>query len=93
MVSRTLLGEVIEGNPLTARELEVLVGMADGLTAAAHAAELFLEPETVKGYRKRVVAKLGARNGTHAVAIAFRRGLVANNVTRLDKHALLCHNG
>jgi hypothetical protein len=30
----------------------------------------------VKGYRKRIIAKLGARNGTHAVVLAIRRGLL-----------------
>jgi DNA-binding CsgD family transcriptional regulator len=30
----------------------------------------------VKSYRKRVIAKLGARNGAHAVALALRSGLL-----------------
>ena len=39
-------------------------------------ARLFLSSETVKSYRKRIIAKLGARNGTHAVALALRSGLL-----------------
>ena len=72
----TLLGEILEGEPLTEREAEVLAGAADGETAAQTGARLFLSSETVKGYRKRIIAKLGARNGTHAVALALRRGLL-----------------
>ena len=29
-----------------------------------------------RSYRKRIIAKLGARNGTHAVALALRKGLL-----------------
>ena len=71
-----LLGEILEGEPLTDRETEILAGAAEGETAAQTGARLFLSSETVKGYRKRVIAKLGARNGTHAVALALRRGLL-----------------
>jgi two-component system, NarL family, nitrate/nitrite response regulator NarL len=72
----SLLGEILEGEPLTDREAEVLAGAADGETAEQTGARLFLASETVKGYRKRIIAKLGARNGTHAVALALRRGLL-----------------
>ena len=74
MTSR--LGEILEGEPLTPREREILAGAADGETAAQTGARLFLSSETVKSYRKRVIAKLGARNGTHAVALALRTGLL-----------------
>lgn len=73
---RTLLGEILEGVPLTERELDVLRLTADGLTAAELGERLYLAPETVKGYRKRVIAKLGARNGPNAVAIALRAGTI-----------------
>lgn len=72
----SLLGEILEGEPLTDRETEVLAGAADGETAAQTGARLYLSSETVKGYRKRIIAKLGARNGTHAVALALRAGLL-----------------
>jgi two-component system, NarL family, nitrate/nitrite response regulator NarL len=72
----SLLGEILEGEPLTERETEILAGAADGETAAETGARLFLSSETVKGYRKRIIAKLGARNGTHAVALALRKGLL-----------------
>ena len=70
----TLLAEILEGEPLTDRETEILVGAAEGETAAQTGARLYLSPETVKSYRKRIIAKLGARYGTHAVALALRTG-------------------
>jgi DNA-binding CsgD family transcriptional regulator len=76
MTTTSLLGEVLEGEPLTDRETEVLAGAAEGETAAETGKRLFLSSETVKSYRKRVIAKLGARNGTHAVALALRSGLL-----------------
>jgi two-component system NarL family response regulator len=72
----TMLAEILEGEPLNDREAEILAGAANGETAAQTGARLFLSPETVKSYRKRVIAKLGARNGTHAVALALRSGLL-----------------
>ncbi len=72
----TLLAEILNGEPLNERETQILAGAANGETAAQTGARLFLSPETVKSYRKRVIAKLGARNGTHAVALALRSGLL-----------------
>jgi DNA-binding CsgD family transcriptional regulator len=78
----SLLGELLEGEPLTDRETEILAAAAEGETAAQTGARLFLSSETVKGYRKRIIAKLGARNGTHAVVLAIRRGLLPLAPTR-----------
>ena len=72
----SLLAEILEGEPLTDRETEILAAAAEGETAAQTGERLFLSSETVKGYRKRIIAKLGARNGTHAVVLAIRRGLL-----------------
>jgi DNA-binding CsgD family transcriptional regulator len=72
----SLLAEVLQGEPLTERETEILAAAAEGETAAQTGARLYLSSETVKGYRKRIIAKLGARNGTHAVVLAIRRGLL-----------------
>lgn len=69
---RTMLGEVFEGDELTRRDLEAVRGAADGETAAETGARLHLATETVKEYRKRACAKLGARSIAHAVAIALR---------------------
>ncbi len=72
----SLLAEILEGQPLNERETEILAGAAEGETAAETGRRLYLSSETVKSYRKRIIAKLGARNGTHAVALALRSGLL-----------------
>jgi DNA-binding CsgD family transcriptional regulator len=69
--ARTVLELVIAGQPLSEREREVLACAASGLTMEETAAELYLSLETVKGYRRRIIAKLKANNISHAVAIGF----------------------
>jgi DNA-binding CsgD family transcriptional regulator len=69
--------ELLEGEPLTARELEVLIWAADGDTAGDTAKRLWLAEETIKGYRKKIIRKLVARNLANAVAIAMRTGILS----------------
>lgn len=40
------------------------------------AAELGISEETVKAHMKNILAKLGARDRTHAVTIAIKRGII-----------------
>jgi DNA-binding CsgD family transcriptional regulator len=56
---------------LTAREREVLRGLADGLTNDEIGGRLFLSPETVRTHIRKAATRLGARNRTHAVALAL----------------------
>ncbi|MEV4629003.1 helix-turn-helix transcriptional regulator [Micromonospora sp. NPDC049523] len=62
---------------LTERELQVLLGMADGKSNAEIGRELFVSEDTVKTHARRLFRKLGARDRAHAVAAGFRAGLVA----------------
>lgn len=70
------LRELIEGDALTDREVEVLYGVAKGETAGGTGDRLYLAPETVKDYRKKLIAKLGAKNLCHATAIAIGNGVL-----------------
>ena len=61
---------------LTRRQREILQLLADGGSTVAAARELGLSEETVKTHTKNVLARLGAKNRTHAVAIALRECLI-----------------
>jgi DNA-binding NarL/FixJ family response regulator len=61
---------------LSARELEVLAGVARGLSNAAIGRELFIAEATVKTHLLRTFAKLGVDDRTRAVTIAIQRGIL-----------------
>lgn len=61
----------------TMREIEVLQLVADGLVNREIGQRLFLSEETVKSHVRHLLAKLQARSRAHAVAVGFRRGLIA----------------
>jgi two-component system, NarL family, response regulator len=61
---------------LTRRQRQILQLMADGESTTAASRELGLSEETVKTHTKNVLARLEARNRTHAVAIALRESLI-----------------
>jgi DNA-binding NarL/FixJ family response regulator len=61
---------------LTRRQREILQLLANGESTTVAARELDLSEETVKTHTKNAVARLGARNRTHAVAIALRESLI-----------------
>jgi DNA-binding CsgD family transcriptional regulator len=60
---------------LTARELEVLTLLADGLRNAEIAARLVVSPRTVDHQVSAVLRKLGAHTRAEAAAMALRGGL------------------
>ncbi|QXG75100.1 response regulator transcription factor [Modestobacter sp. L9-4] len=61
----------------TARELQVLGGVARGLTNAEIGRELFIGEATVKTHLVRVFTKLGVDDRTRAVMVAVERGLLS----------------
>lgn len=61
---------------LTDRELQVLTGMADGLSNLRIGQIHHIAEDTVKTHARRLFRKLGARDRAHAVAIGFRTGLI-----------------
>lgn len=61
---------------LTQRQRQILQRLADGEPTTVAARELDLSEETIKTHTKHALARLGARNRTHAVAIALRESLI-----------------
>ena len=61
---------------LTQRQREILQLLANGESTTVAARELGLSEETVKTHIKTALARLGARNRTHAVSIALRESLI-----------------
>jgi DNA-binding NarL/FixJ family response regulator len=61
---------------LTTREIDVLRLIAGGNTNKLIADQLSITEETVKGYVKNILSKLGASDRTHAVTIALKRGFI-----------------
>ena len=59
---------------LTEIELDVLEAVAQGLENAQIARHQFRSVETIRTHMQKILAKLKARNRTHAVAIAYHLG-------------------
>lgn len=61
---------------LSNRELEVLRLVAQGNSNRETGVLLTIKEETVKAHMSTILAKLGAKDRTHAVTIALRRGIL-----------------
>lgn len=59
---------------LTPREVEVLKLIGAGCSNKVVAHRLEISEDTVKGHVRNILSKLGARDRTHAVTIALKRG-------------------
>jgi DNA-binding NarL/FixJ family response regulator len=64
------------GDPLSARELEVVKLIAEGFTSRAIGEELGISEKTVDRHRSNVLEKLGMRDRVELTRYAIRRGLV-----------------
>jgi two-component system, NarL family, nitrate/nitrite response regulator NarL len=76
LVGEVRARELGERNTLTARELEVLRLIAEGLTSPQIAERLQIRPSTVKTHVQNLFEKLGVSDRAAAVATGMRRGLV-----------------
>ena len=87
-VTRKLLAQVAATKPppehrapaaletLTEREREVLLLIGSGRTNAEIAEELFITPLTAKTHVSRIIGKMGVRDRTALVVIAYESGLI-----------------
>jgi DNA-binding NarL/FixJ family response regulator len=88
-ITRRVISEFVKGNgpkpqaqfprlkDLTARELEVLMSIARGLSNAEIATALFVSETTVKTHVARILMKLSLRDRVQAVVLAYEAGVVS----------------
>jgi DNA-binding NarL/FixJ family response regulator len=88
-ITRRVISEFVKGSgpkpqaqfprlkDLTARELEVLVLIARGLSNAEIAKTLFVSETTVKTHVARILMKLGLRDRVQVVVLAYEAGVVS----------------
>jgi DNA-binding NarL/FixJ family response regulator len=72
-----LRGQTRGATQLTARELDVLVLLAEGLSHEEIGRRLGIASETVRTHARKAADRLGARTRTQAVATAIRLGLIS----------------
>ena len=70
------IAEHATDDALTPREIDVLRLVASGNPNKEIASQLKLTEETVKSHIRNILAKLGANDRTHAVAIGLKRGII-----------------
>jgi DNA-binding NarL/FixJ family response regulator len=70
------IAEHAADDSITARELDVLRGVANGSSNKIIASDLNISEHTVKNHLKSILSKLDANDRTHAVMIALKRGFL-----------------
>ena len=71
-----VLADHVVDEALTSREIDVLRLIAGGNANKLIGDQLSITEETVKGYVKSILSKLGASDRTHAVTVALKRGII-----------------
>lgn len=70
------MAEHFADDSLTEREMDVLRLIRDGCKNKEIAAQLAISETTVNFHIKNLIGKLQAKDRTHAVALAIRRGIL-----------------
>ena len=70
------IGHAKDSPKLTGRELEIMKLFARGMTGPQIAEKVFLSPETVKWYRKKLLVKFDAANTPELISKAKDAGLI-----------------
>ncbi|MBD2767474.1 response regulator transcription factor [Hymenobacter sp. BT664] len=65
------------GSDLTARELEVLKLIAEGMTNGEISDKLFTSKRTIETHRQNIIAKTQAKNTAALIKLAVSRGLIS----------------
>ena len=73
---RKTVGQIANDFPITERETEVLIEIANGLTNAQISSKLFISIHTVDTHRRNLLQKLQLHNTAGLVKFAFENGLV-----------------
>jgi DNA-binding NarL/FixJ family response regulator len=76
-VSRTMEGPAFSPENLSAREREVLLEAARGLSSKEIAGKLYISERTVQTHLGSIYDKLGAKNKTEAMLLALKYGVVS----------------
>ena len=71
-----VMAEHVGDHGLSQREIEVLKYVARGNSNREIAVQLGVSEDTIKGHMKRLLAKLDAKDRTHAVMVALKRGIL-----------------
>jgi DNA-binding NarL/FixJ family response regulator len=65
-----------KNNPLTEREQEVVLQLANGYDTNQIAENLFISEGTVRKHRENILQKTGANNSVHLVRLAVANGWI-----------------
>ncbi|MFF9035906.1 response regulator transcription factor [Streptomyces sp. NPDC014892] len=70
---------------LSAREMEILLLAAHGMSDADMSRQLSISPRTVASHMRSIREKLCAKNRTHLVVTALRAGILALRTDRTER--------
>jgi two-component system NarL family response regulator len=79
MDNRIWLRAYENNSPLSKRETEVLVHIAQGDKNESIAYDLSITPQTIKNHINSILKKLNAKNRTHAVILAAKQKWISIN--------------